>query len=230
MHFVYALFDPREPHIARYFGRTSVSLDKRLSDHISEARFIQRHKPFRFSDRYAWIMSLVNASVRPGIALIASFNDLKDCQEAERALISATFGTTHNTQKQANGGRPLGMKESEATLAKKRASWHSEYRAESLVRMPEAVRTHYRGRQGYPRPDLPSNAAENLPHYLELQKQGFYTRGGRLRAKMGYPRPDLPAFAPENIEHYRSRNPRYRGVTEQRRLRREQRLAAKMAG
>lgn len=60
---IYALFDPREPDVVRYVGKTVQTLKQRLNDHISESR-VEKFK------KCTWLNSVIKQGFEPQVKLI----------------------------------------------------------------------------------------------------------------------------------------------------------------
>lgn len=66
---IYALIDPRRPHVVMYVGQTITHPITRLSGHINEARRLQRRQGDSTA-RHDWICGLLDAGVTPTIAVL----------------------------------------------------------------------------------------------------------------------------------------------------------------
>lgn len=62
---IYGLYDPREPHIVKYVGKTKMTLIKRLQAHIDESK-----KSNSLTHKINWIKKLLKENIRPEIRLI----------------------------------------------------------------------------------------------------------------------------------------------------------------
>lgn len=128
---IYGLYDPREPAIVRYIGKTEKALVKRLSRHLSEAR--SGAKNYRCN----WIRKLLSFGVTPEIRLLEECNST-NWQAREQHWIalhksSITNGTiggdgltnpSSNVRKKismANKGRFLGKKMPERSVEHRQA-------------------------------------------------------------------------------------------------------------
>lgn len=78
---IYGLYDPREPAVVRYIGKTEKALVKRLSRHLSEAR--AGTKNFRCN----WIRKLLSFGVTPEIRLLEECK-VEDWQAREKHWIA----------------------------------------------------------------------------------------------------------------------------------------------
>lgn len=197
MHVVYYLADPREPHIIKYIGRTSVSTADRLSNHISEAKYRKNRKPNRMAKRHIWIIGLLEEGIKPIIIKLWEFATLEQCIEAEASLLILTKGTVlnHPILGWATTGKPLGKKDTEQARLNKRLHWRAaEIDMSSRSEDFESAQLR-RSELKFPFPQYGYKHPANLKHYRDLQAQVY-------RKKVGYPRPDLPSRSPENWAHY----------------------------
>ena len=86
---IYALFDPRNPDVIRYVGKTSKSIEFRRTRHVGEARRgLQNH-------RGNWIRSLLSEGVIPSVRLLSEV-PTAEWQEGERYFISLYRDTLVN--------------------------------------------------------------------------------------------------------------------------------------
>jgi len=97
---IYALFDPREPVLVRYVGKTDWTLAARLTKHLWEA-----HNGFK-SHRFHWIRGLLHAGIEPKIRLIEEVT-AADWRERERFWIEHFRRDGHPMTNHANGGDGL---------------------------------------------------------------------------------------------------------------------------
>ena len=79
---VYVLVDPISLKI-RYIGITKSSLEKRLYNHISEAKTLREGLTYKNN----WIRSLFKMNTQPIIRLLTSFNTREECAKMEELLI-----------------------------------------------------------------------------------------------------------------------------------------------
>jgi len=76
--FIYALFDPREPDVVRYIGKTT-NPESRWNAHIRNSKHLKCH-------RSSWIVSLLKNGVKPIMKIIAICSEAV-WQEFERATV-----------------------------------------------------------------------------------------------------------------------------------------------
>jgi hypothetical protein len=79
--YIYGLIDPRYPKIIRYVGKTKNKLNKRLTDHINEAR---RSKSNNY--KLNWIRSLLFEKIKPIITILEAVTE-NNWQEKEKYWI-----------------------------------------------------------------------------------------------------------------------------------------------
>lgn len=91
---IYGLVDPRTNEI-RYVGKTTQTLNKRLSQHLCSNK---KHNPHKFN----WINQLKTLNLKPTIILIESCND-KNWVEREKHYILTIENLTNITQGGENG-------------------------------------------------------------------------------------------------------------------------------
>lgn len=115
---IYALFDPREPGVVRYVGKTIRPLNERLWRHLGDLR----HNADR-SHKRNWLIGLDREGVRPGIRLLEIVADGADWQERERFWIAALSWRLTNGNSGGLGGhiwtQEARQKLREANLGKK---------------------------------------------------------------------------------------------------------------
>ena len=87
--FIYALFDPRQPEVVRYVGKTEKKIEIRRMRHMGEARRGKRNH------RCNWIRSLLAAGIEPGVRMLAEVSR-NGWQEHERAFIQRFRQTITN--------------------------------------------------------------------------------------------------------------------------------------
>lgn len=86
---IYALYDPRDPDVVRYVGKTKTKIEIRRMRHVGEARRgLKNH-------RGNWIRSLLNAGVIPGVRLLAEV-PAEVWPEYERQFIAQYKNTLTN--------------------------------------------------------------------------------------------------------------------------------------
>lgn len=104
---IYALFDPREPDVVRYVGKTQMKIETRRTRHVGEARRgLKNH-------RGNWIRGLLKDGFAPEVRLLAEV-PAGDWQEHERRFIAIYRSTLTNS---TDGGEGL-ENPSEATRQK----------------------------------------------------------------------------------------------------------------
>ena len=91
---IYGLVDPRTNEI-RYVGKTTQTLNKRLSQHLCSNK---KHNPHKFN----WINQLKTLNLKPTIILIETCND-KNWVEREKHYILTIENLTNITQGGENG-------------------------------------------------------------------------------------------------------------------------------
>jgi hypothetical protein len=96
---VYGLLDSAEPLTLRYIGATSLSLERRLSRHINEAK----RRPSRLAVS-TWIRSLLDAGREPQIRVVHQYESRDDAFADEAELIRA-FATVCPLVNLVEGGR-----------------------------------------------------------------------------------------------------------------------------
>ena len=97
---IYALFDPREPALVRYVGKTEKTMQFRLSRHLAETRLgLKAH-------RFHWIASLLASGITPAIRLVAKV-PASEWQLHERKWIKHYRNAGHPLTNGSNGGDGL---------------------------------------------------------------------------------------------------------------------------
>ena len=91
---VYALVDPISLKI-RYIGITKSSLEKRLYNHVLEAKNLREGLTYKNN----WIRSLLKMNTKPIIKLLTSFDNREECANMEKLLI-VRYKSTHRLTNQ----------------------------------------------------------------------------------------------------------------------------------
>jgi hypothetical protein len=93
---IYCLKDPKTLEV-RYVGKTKLSLEKRLNQHIKESKTVLNKNGQRnINKRYSWIISLLKNNIVPIIELIEETDELNWC-EREKFWISKYENLTNMT-------------------------------------------------------------------------------------------------------------------------------------
>lgn len=95
-HVIYALIDPRNTNVVRYIGFTKKTLERRLIEHLSDAR--RGH----MNHRCNWIRSLTKDNIRPIISIIEEVTE-DNWQEREKYWIRFYKETLTNTTEGGEG-------------------------------------------------------------------------------------------------------------------------------
>ena len=97
--FIYALFDPREPDVVRYIGKT-VHPENRWNAHVRNSKNLKCH-------RSSWIISLLREGVKPLMRIVAICPE-SVWQEFERAIVSKykSDKLTNGNEGGVGGGTP----------------------------------------------------------------------------------------------------------------------------
>lgn len=112
-HNLYILTDPRAPLEIRYVGITSTSLEKRLYQHIKEAKGKTK------SHRCNWIRKLISEGIQPKIELLDVLPTWEAACEAEIKSIATLLEFGYNLVNGTLGGEgSFGMKLSSETKQK----------------------------------------------------------------------------------------------------------------
>lgn len=82
---IYVLIDPISLKV-RYIGRTRSSLNKRLSEHISKAKYHRKYGR-KANHKYNWINGLLKINSKPYIRLLTTVNGWQSSHKLERQLI-----------------------------------------------------------------------------------------------------------------------------------------------
>jgi hypothetical protein len=133
---IYALFDPREPSLVRYIGKTSSGMAERLSRHLTEARLgLKAH-------RFHWIRALLRDDVMPRIRQIEE-TTAKLWRDRERHWIEHFRCAGHPMTNTSNGGDGLDSEVwrkiwEDPALRKRQSSALRRYCADPLVRMKKS--------------------------------------------------------------------------------------------
>lgn len=116
---IYGLIDPKTNEI-RYIGKTSKSLEKRLKDHLVDAKSIMNKTSTRrkINKRYSWIISLFKDNLSPNIKLIEEVNE-SNWEERESYWISIFPNLTNMTKGGDGGDTNSGKKFGPRTLKQK---------------------------------------------------------------------------------------------------------------
>jgi hypothetical protein len=86
---IYALFDPRQPDVVRYVGKTYMKIETRRTRHVGEARRgIKNHRGY-------WIRNLLADGIVPGVRLLSEVPS-SDWQKHEQTFIASHRGTLTN--------------------------------------------------------------------------------------------------------------------------------------
>jgi hypothetical protein len=88
--FIYGLFDPAEPDVVRYVGYTTKDAERRLREHVCEARKLKCH-------RHKWIAKLAVEGRRPGLVVLETLSEGDDWHERERFWIASFDGLVNGT-------------------------------------------------------------------------------------------------------------------------------------
>lgn len=105
---IYALIDP--DNNVRYIGKTKVSLQKRLSQHITDSKSIMNGSKRRnINKRYSWIISLLKDNKKPNIILLEECNE-NNWIEREVYYISKYKNLTNMTKGGDGGSTNKGRK------------------------------------------------------------------------------------------------------------------------
>jgi len=88
---IYGLYDPRDPEIIRYVGKTQMTIQKRLQGHIDEARS-NKSKTYKIH----WIQKLLKENIKPLIKVL-EFCDENNWQEKEIFWIAKLNNLTNST-------------------------------------------------------------------------------------------------------------------------------------
>lgn len=96
---IYGLFDPRNPKIIRYVGKTKMSLRKRLQAHLDESRS-KKHGTYKIN----WVNSLLHQNIKPEIRILEECT-IDNWQEREKYWISKLDNLTNSTE----GGEVIGF-------------------------------------------------------------------------------------------------------------------------
>lgn len=104
---IYKLYDPREPNIVRYIGKTVKKLSNRLQEHITESKGFLNNT---YKNR--WIKSLLNNNIFPKIELV-EIATADNWQEREKYLIAFYKTFTNKLTNLAEGGEGMGIPSSE---------------------------------------------------------------------------------------------------------------------
>ena len=173
-HIVYFLADPREPLTVRYVGRSSQHPTKRLSDHISQAKWRHRENEefgqcYRLPPVMQWIVSL---PVEPILWVFMICDSKEQSIEVESQLADAWQGLTLNHPRANHAaGRPEGQRDRPETLLRKSESFTT--RSGTRIAGWQENRRRRRVALGYPHPEFgvrhPLNSAYN--HTLTLAKR-----------------------------------------------------------
>lgn len=97
--FIYALFDPREPDVVRYIGKT-MHPESRWNAHVRNSKYLKCH-------RSSWIVSLLRAGVKPVMRIVAICPE-DVWQDFERAIVSKykSDRLTNGNEGGVGGGTP----------------------------------------------------------------------------------------------------------------------------
>lgn len=189
---IYALFDPRDPDVVRYIGKTIKALPYRLINHISEARRAKDR-----SHKLHWIRLLLAQGVQPEIRL------LEECDEAvwsERECYWIAQYRDHQMTNGNSGGRgghiaseaarerlrlsQLGKKASpEARENMRRAHLgkrlSAETRAKLVLTNGPRIKAYAEARRGKPNPEHAARLKANVENSERLRAM--------RRARIGLP-------------------------------------------
>lgn len=99
--FIYGLYDPRDPWIVRYIGKTR-DTDSRLKRHVDEAL----KYPDRKTHKLDWVRSLLKSGVGPLLRIIERVTN-KKWQERERYWIKEFRKRNHPLTNGTDGGEGL---------------------------------------------------------------------------------------------------------------------------
>ena len=89
---IYGLFDPREPDIIKYVGKTKMSLRKRLQAHIDESR-----RKLNGTYKIHWVNSLCKENIKPDIKILEICTE-DNWQEREKYWIKTLTNLTNSTE------------------------------------------------------------------------------------------------------------------------------------
>lgn len=110
---VFALIDEQKPEEYRYIGFTTQRLQKRLSDMVSEVKFVRCTSKLAY-----WIKDLIDENRNPDIVSLFEFDDLAIAKEKVQELILQFLNEGHpilnglgSDLKIKGGGRPNKIKE-----------------------------------------------------------------------------------------------------------------------
>lgn len=97
--FIYALFDPREPDVVRYIGKT-MHPETRLNAHIRNSKYLKCH-------RSSWIVSLLRDGIQPTMRIVSICPE-SVWQEFERVTVAKykSENLTNGNEGGIGGGTP----------------------------------------------------------------------------------------------------------------------------
>jgi hypothetical protein len=129
---IYSLSDPRDGSV-RYIGK-AVNPNKRLADHLAEARTSKRHY-----HRLSWLRQLIACSASPSISILETGHG-DGWQEAEKKWISHFRALGANLANGTDGGE--GMENPSPETKEKMSAWQRgrKFSPETLSRMSEVKR------------------------------------------------------------------------------------------
>lgn len=178
---IYALFDPREPEVVRYVGKTSKLLEFRVKCHVKDALYGKRNR------RCNWLRKILAEGVTPQ-ARVLEVVDEPCWQDSERKHIAA-----HKTEHLTNGtlggegacGRVISEEQKQASRERRLGTKHSP---ETI----EKIRLANVGRRNSP------EAIAKVAEFHRGRKRSDETRRKISLANKGKPGPrDHMHFTPE---------------------------------
>jgi hypothetical protein len=131
---IYSLTDPRTGNV-RYVGKTEKTLERRVHEHLLEAK-----RGYRHSYRLHWLQELVALSLRPTVAILEAGTG--DWQAAERKWISLLRKTGSDLVNGTDGGDGLSNPGAEIRTKISLASRGRHHSAETRAKISSARLGH----------------------------------------------------------------------------------------
>ena len=162
---IYALFDPRQPEVVRYVGKTCKKPETRRTRHVGEARRgIKNH-------RGCWIRSLLADGIVPGVRLLAEVPS-SDWQKQEQTFIALYRDTLANS---TDGGEGL-ENPSEETRRKMSVADTGRVESEETRRRKSEIARNRKWNEGTKRRMSESKKRENLSEETRRKRSEGHRR------------------------------------------------------
>ena len=133
MLYVYGLLDP-ETKIIRYVGQTN-KLQKRLNDHISEAKYSSK-----FNRKNNWIRFLLKNNLKPEMIVLEEFKDRYSCNKGEVFHISQLLDCGFDLTNATSGGDSFYTRSAESIQRASNSKLGKKLSEETKYKMKESAK------------------------------------------------------------------------------------------